>query len=319
MIGRRKPTPLEPWAQKMVLIELTPLAERSWDLVDDLQRGGWCSVIPRIRLEESFGREGEVPEYRNTIVELAKVSLASPNIRFRLPECGPYTSQFLDNLHRRWIDENTRCFGSDRVPIWAREAVPCLRAMEFFRYAQPADFERRLRDVVEDERSCRVREIGAHISSTSIGFRDELERPISFYRAVATREAGVMGFIFDQRRSDERYITLTRPLNEAWDLCLAPEPLAWYPGKREGDVRMLLSLQAANHHRRPIRKSRWNQVMVIEYADLVRHFDLRYLAFRSLEELEVIVKARMFLLSLTIDEIESRLLVGLAKLSRQSS
>jgi len=312
MTGRRKANSLDIEAQKIVLAELTELAERSWDLVAALRQAGWDQVVPRINFEKSFGQGDEVLEYRRAVVELAKVGLACPNIRFRLAEGSAYTSPFLRELRLRRNEENNKLFGTDDVPIWAREAVPCLRRMALFRYSQRPEFERRLRDVIADERRRRVHEIASHVSGVSREFQDELEQPARFYRAILEREAKPMGFAYDTARSDIYYVALTT-LIDGWDLCLTPEPLVWYPGRGDGHARVLLSLQAAGHRRCPIRKAKWDRVIVIEYAELVRDFDQRYLTFSSLDELEAIIMARAFLLSLSIKEIETRLRAGLCK------
>jgi hypothetical protein len=53
--------------------------------------------------------------------------------------------------------------------------------------------------------------------------------------------------------------------------------------------------------------------LTIEYLELVRYFDFCYRRFASLDELEVTVMARAFLLSLIIGEIETRLLAAATK------
>jgi hypothetical protein len=83
-----------------------------------------------------------------------------------------------------------------------------------------------------------------------------------------------MGFIFDAERSTAYGICFSKSLVEGWDLCLTSEPLTWFPGRKDGQARPLLSVQAARHTR-PLRKAKWDQVMMVEYRELVRHFDLR--------------------------------------------
>jgi hypothetical protein len=140
--ARRKRTSLDIAAQKVVVTDLAPLADRSWALVDAMRHAGWEAVLPRIGFEESFGQEEEVQEYRRFVIEVAKVWLASPNFHFRLPEWGPYISPYLEELRTRRDEENCKHFNPSDIPIWAKELATCLRRMELLRYAQRSEFER---------------------------------------------------------------------------------------------------------------------------------------------------------------------------------
>jgi hypothetical protein len=251
-------------------------------------------------------------EYRQYVCELAKVRIANPNIRFRLPEGKPYNSVFLNELRNRRDQEFKGRFEPHEMPIWARELAICLRRMELLRYSQRSEFERQFSAIEEEEQRRRVHEVARHSTGASSAFRSELERPARFYRAVAEREFASFGFSYDIRRSIGEYVVLSKPLAVGWDLCLTPEPLDWYPGRKDGKVSVVLSLQSARHHR-PMRRAKWEQILVIEYVELVPYFDFCYKRFASLDELETIVIARAFLLSLAINEIGPRLLAGLAK------
>jgi hypothetical protein len=310
LVAKSKTFALDIEAQKKVLAELLPLADRCWDYVDAMQQAGWDTVLPRLNFEASFG-EGEVLlEYRRYVPELAKARIANPNIRFRLPEGMPFDSEFLKTLRDRRDDEFKGRFEPNEMPIWARKLAICLRRMELLRYSQRSEFERRFSVAEEEEQRRRIHEVARHATGASSPFSNELERPARFYRTVMEREFASFGFDHDATRSIGEYVVLSKPLVAGWDLCLTPEPLAWYPGRKDGEVRIVLSLQAARH-RRPMRRAKWEQVLAIEYVELVPYFDFCYRRFASLDELETLIMARAFLLSLTIKEIEPRLLAVL--------
>src|SRR5262249_32107529 len=150
--------------------------------------------------------------------------------------------------------------------------------------------------IEKEEQRRRVHEVAGHSTGASSAFRNELERPARFYRTVAECEFASFGFSYDNRRSIGEYVVLSKPLVVGWDLCLTPEPLAWYPGRKDGKLSIVLSLHAGGH-RRPMRRAKWDQVLVIEYGELVPYFDFCYKRFTSLDELETLIIARAFLLS----------------------
>ena len=122
-----------------------------------------------------------------------------------------------------------------------------------------------------------------------------------------------MGFVFDQRRSAGDYIVVSKSLTPLWDLCLTPELLEWFPGRKDGGVRRILSLQANSHRRRPLKSARRGQVIAFDYELLVPHFFQPYRSFATLDELEVTTMASTYLLSLVINDIERVLLTNLQK------
>ena len=89
--------------------------------------------------------------------------------------------------------------------------------------------------------------------------------------------------------------------------------LEWFPGRKDGGVRRILSLQANSHRRRPLKSARRGQVIAFDYELLVPHFFQPYRSFATLDELEVTTMASTYLLSLVINDIERVLLTNLQK------
>ncbi|MGJ4993507.1 hypothetical protein ACQR0Z_03755 [Bradyrhizobium sp. HKCCYLS3077] len=299
-------------AQRRVLAELFALAERHWEFVSILEQAGWDVVKPRLDFEASFAEsDEEQSEFRRYVVEHAKISLGNPNIRFRLPEGEPCSTAYMDDLRRRHEEQ----FGSHRAPgrpLWMKQLDPCLRRMERLRYEDRAVYDRRFACVEAEEKQRRVRETARHASGLAKQFGGELDQPARFYQAVMERESKPLGFSADAERSARDRPVLSKELIDGWDLCLSPEPLAWFPGRQDGKAETILSLQA-RRHRRPAAHAKWDQSLIIEFTKLIRHFDLLYRSFASLDELEVILMARMHLLSLVIKDIEAALRRGLSK------
>ncbi|NPU68287.1 hypothetical protein HL667_25025 [Bradyrhizobium sp. 83012] len=311
-MARQRAKSLDTNSQRRVLVELLALGERHWEFVATLQQAGWDVVDPRLDFEVSFAEsEEERSEFRRYVVESTKISLANPNIRFRLPEGEPHSTEYMDHLRRRRDEQFKSSLAPGQRPLWMNELDPCLRRMEQLRYADRAVFSRRFESVQAEEKQRRVHETARHASGMSREFSGELDRPARFYRAVMERETRPLGFTSDAGRSTSDRAVLSKELIDGWDLCLSPEPLAWFPGRNDGQAVTILSLQD-QHHRKPVERAKWDQVLIVEHTKLVRHFDHLYTRFASLDELEVILMARMYLLSLVIKDIEAGLLVGLA-------
>lgn len=311
-MSRQRANSLNTDSQRRVLAELLALGERHWEFVATLQQAGWDVVIPRLDFEASFGdSEEERSEFRRYVVESTKIALANPNIRFHLPEGEPYSTEYMDELRRRRDEQFKTSLAPGERPLWMIELNPCLRRMGQLRYAGPVAFSRRLESVRDEEKQRRVREIALHASGLSREFSGEIARLARFYQAVMERESSPLGFSSDAQRSTSDRPVMSKELVEGWDLCLSPEPLAWFPGRKDGQAVAILSLQA-KRHRKPVARAKWDQVLIVEHTRLVRHFDDLYKNFASLDELEVILMARMYFLSLVIKDIEAGLLMGLA-------
>jgi hypothetical protein len=312
-MARRGASSLDIGSQRRVLAELLALGERHWEFVATLQQAGWDVVNPRLDFEASFCEgEEQRSELRRYVVESTKVSLANPNIRLRLPEGEPAKSEYLEQLRRRRDEQFKSDLASGQRPLWMNELDPCLRRMAQLRYADRAEFSRRFEPVKAEEKLRRVHEIARHASGLSKEFDGELDRPARFYQAVMERETRPLGFTSDPQRSTSTYIVFSKELLDGWDLCLSPEPLAWFPGSNDGQAVTVLSVQA-KRHRKPIARAKWDHVLIVEHTNLVRHFDSLYKNFASLDELEAILMARMYFLSLIIKDAEAHLLAGLAE------
>jgi hypothetical protein len=312
-MAKRRASSLDTASQRRVLAELLALGERHWEFVATLQQAGWDLVNPRLAFEASFGEsEEQRSELRRYVVESTKVSLANPNIRFRLPEGEPYSTEYLDRLRRQRDEQFKSNLAPGQRPLWMNELDPCLRRMAQLRSADRAEFSRRFELVRAEEKLRRVNEIARHASGLSREFGSELDRPARFYQAVMERETRPLGFTSDILRSTSTYAVFSKELLDGWDLCLSPEPLAWFPGRKDGQAVIVLSLQAKRHNS-PVARAKWDQVLIVEHTKLVRHFDTLYKDFASLDELEAVLMARMYFLSLVIKDIEAGLLASLAQ------
>jgi hypothetical protein len=316
MFKRRKIPSIDVDRQRKLLLELLPIAERCWEWTKALRQAGWSTMQPRIDLELSFADgEEETSQYKRTEIEVAKLWLANPNRRFYLAPGRPFVSIYLKDLQTR-REEEIKTYGKpEDLPLWMREGAGVFRKLGSLRHSQPAEFDRRFKAAEDERAERRVREIARFASGMSQDF-DLKNGPAAFYRAVLERESKPMHFAFDPERSAGDYIVFSRPLIEGWDLCLTPEPLIWYPALQEGPAEVCLSVQAAGHRRRRPMKGefKWERIVILEYSPLVPHFALSYRRYKTLDELEIVIMAQMFLMSLVIDDIHAALAAGFPKI-----
>jgi hypothetical protein len=312
VFGKKPSFLLSAELQKKIFWELLPLGQRCWELAGLLEQAGWNCFRPRVDFEMSFADgEEELQQYRRYQAEYVKMYFAISNFRFALTIMPPYDSDYLQQLRQERDAEVRPLIGPGKLPVWANELAKSLRKWARFRDSNRADFDREVKKVEADQQERRVYEIARHATGLSSNFGGEVERPAGFYRAVLERESRAMGFAFDQRRSVGNYIVVSKSLTPLWDLCLTPETLEWYPGRKDGWLRSVLSLQPAGHRRRPLKSARPGEVLAFDYHLFVPHFWGPYNKFATLDELEVIVMANMYLLSLVIKDIEGVLLANL--------
>ncbi len=293
--------------QARVLITLVPLIDNSWRYLKEMRRRGWVATLPRIDFEESFGDDEEVRLHRSIVVEGKKFRICTPNLRYHISG-RPYESSFLVVLSNERKTTLAAKYGID-IPDWEKSIDPCLRRLEKLRAEGRDEFERRRLLVEEQEQIYRAEEIVTH----SVRPAGQIERLNEFYISSIGVSAKALGFHYDEARSRSNRPVYSRPLTEAWSLCISAEPLAWYSPKSEGEIRILLSLQ---HYpwNKPIRSVEPNRFLLIEYSEFVHYFEFCHRRFRTLDELNVLILARMDLLSLLLEGLEDALRSGLVAL-----
>ena len=306
---KKPPTRLDYKTQADLLTYLLPIVERSWSLLDAMRSAGWDIVMPRLQFEESFGNAEEISEHRHIILEQLKFGFATPNIRFHIGG-PPYVSPYLEELRQQRDAKRGREFDPATDPRWKKESSPCLARMERLRSENRAEFTKQMSFVETAEEESRIREIATHATGMTAPFLKEIGRPERCYAAALEAYSKPLGFELDRRRSHGATAVYSKPLLDGWHLCLSADRLAWYPGRRDGEAGTVLSLQNAVS-RASLKSGPFDRFLMIEYTELIRHFEFLTRRFRSLEELEILVASRMHLLGLVTGEIETNLIEAL--------
>jgi hypothetical protein len=304
MPAQRNVAELSYQQQGQLLARLLPLAENWWETIEAMRGGGWNVFLPRLNFEMSFAStEEDLLQYRRYVIEDAKCRIANPNSRIFIPRQGlPFDSEWFRQLRVLRDQELGEPYDPQKHAFWQGAVITCIRRMDLLRHEDRKEFERRMATVVQEEHRLRSGEIERHGSELPQQVTFDPEGISSFYRTVLEGHVSSLGFGVDTLRSRDGYPVFSRRINESWDLCLTPEPLVWWLGKKSGESSLLLSLQAVGQHR-PLKKARLSQVLLIEIWHLIPYFDFLYRYFSTLEELEITISARICLLSMVLDEL----------------
>lgn len=292
--------------QQSALSALLPLVEGSWQLLDAMVKKGWSRVLPRLRFDESFGTGDEISEHRQIVIEEQKFRVATPNIRYHVGG-APFVSPFLRELQLGRSQQLGHSFDAQTEPRWKRYPDICARRKERLAYEHPAEFNARFRGVEAKEQECIEAEVSSLRDHCAYPFHGEEASPDRCYLELLTRYATPLGFQFDQLRSGESGAVFSKLLFDKWRLCLSPEPLVWYAGRSEGEIRLVLSVQAGPL-RHPLRAGPFTDFLVVEYAEFIRYFEFLHRRFRTVDELEANVAASLALLELVLNPIEASLI-----------
>ena len=296
-----------------LLRKLLPLVDRMWEFLDLMCARSWDVVVPRMDFEASFCREDEVELFRTKQIEVAKVIFSRPNGYFRAVEAG-YRSKLIDHLCGERDQQLGRSFDPAIDPLWRSATTQFDRRRKLLQAEHRSEYNTRFQEVRNDEERRRLREVAFHASGIVKSFLKPADHISEIFVEAMRRYAEPLGFTSDESRSIVSRPVFSKRLAANFDLCLTPEPLLWYPGRLDGEALVLLSLQGPGKHGPFKEAKRYDRFLVIGFGELIPNFDLLYRRFATLDELEVVVKARLDLISILLTDIEVGLRTGLDEL-----
>jgi hypothetical protein len=275
-----------------------PLGGHVFENAAHLQRARFTAFLPGFLFDDSFcATETELEIHRRYIRERGKEIFGTPcpakatfEERRRF-----YRSEFNEVLR----EENNRLnAGIPRaeMEMWRLEIDPCTRARMRAWLSGSVAYDARVGDLLQRQRYGRAVELEWHYSGLSANYSLSADDRMQFYLAVMQRHAPGLGFSLDLHKSHSTFPVFSRPLNAAWDLCLTLlEPQALGSGPGEGALSLHLELR----HRSLAGDSRLaaaGQLLSVPYNRAIPSFCTTYREFRTLEELELIVRAHLCLL-----------------------
>jgi hypothetical protein len=308
--------------QVRILSGLIKLAEHQQAYAEALERKGFTSFQVWNTFVCSYCLDKELETHRVYLIEEAKTWIGSPD-GFPLHIVGKergYKSPILvamraarDAVNGRPYDEIT---GPD---IWMREIDPCLRRLKQLEFAQDPTALTRREQMYEEFREVRCEEVKPFRGNTA---------PASNYSPLAKElfcvRLAPYGFKFDAYRSRQFSPVVSKPLNDAWDLCWSPDDEI--PLRLELKVPSTLgergttlfcpmfyvsSKQSRGEPSKANRSGKLNFLMVA-HDRVVPGFRWAYSSFEDGDELDLVISAHATMYGLIADFVESRLAKSLS-------
>lgn len=196
---------------------------------EEMTRLGFEAFVPRNEYVESFAaNEAELATHRLCFKETVRELLGQPR-HFPIGDDESkqiYYSPFLESLRRQRDRENgcsereLSLYFEAGEATWRREIDPCQRNIARDVVARRMEHRARFEAVVEIERNMAAKE--AERFSTGLGARghmvDEKDR-YAFLIEVMVRDAGSLGFEFDNKKSRASGPIFFKTITDDWRLC----------------------------------------------------------------------------------------------------
>lgn len=275
-----------------------PLGSRVYENAAYLEHAQFTAFLPIFRFDESFAAtDAELAIHRRYVMERGKEIFGTPSpTKATLQERGRfYRSEFNEVLR----EENKRLnagIPSAEMEMWRLEIDPCARARMRTWLQGSVAYDARVGALLQQQRQARAAEVKCHSSGLAAHYSFSAADRTRFCMAVMRRDAGALGFSLDLHKSAATLPVLSRPLNAAWDLCLTLlEPQALSSGPQEGTLSLHLELRQRSLAAQSGLAAA-GQLLSVPYNRVIPGFWTTYRVFRTLEELEVILRAHLCLL-----------------------
>ena len=291
--------------------KLVPLVDKSYEKYDALCAHGFRAFTAYTDYIESFGNPEEIALHRRIVIEGAKTNIASPSPF--IPNVGEskyrYESALLNELRRalwlrKGVSSEHELIAKYPNDYWKWSGDPCQERKllaEWKERCQPTEGFLRIqeakRNFIEDEAEQKR-------SGDSKLFHFSHEGRIAFYNYCFEKYSADLGFHFDEKRSKAHYPIYIKPVAPGWSLAFYVESwkeLIYLPLKGELQIRLILLADTAGGN---IDRLSQGKLMEIHYHQIVYGFSESYWYFFSLDEMEVIIMAYLYLYEICSSDIE---------------
>jgi hypothetical protein len=295
------------------------VGDHIFEYLDGLRQVGFSAFDPFVDFVESFAvGDDEIVLHRKLCIELAKYYLTN------VPHASTEAEReqlYVSPLAQRLLEEQDIQAGRRprRIyqhvpgdePVWIPGLDPCIRRMKDFERRSREDYERQRTAMRVSMRSRLLAEVPRHATGLSRGYAMWSPGPrsrLNFFDAVMARDAAVLGFHYDKRKSRVRSLVYSKPITQEWDLCMELEENMgmFFFSAREGHFVLDITVRGRSLRGQP-RES--GEMLQINYGPSIPGFGAggAYWKFESLDELETIVRAHLHVHSLMAPVIEAAL------------
>jgi hypothetical protein len=281
-----------------------PLGDRVEEFGNSLMKSGFSAFLPfeRFILSHAVSPE-EIDLHNRLVVENAKMFLATPwpLVLVQGRQVTSFRSELIEHLNAKRDAENG-------VPVhelelrysiaetwWRSQIDPCYRNMARFQAANKDIYDARWAEVVDEMKSDVAREADHFATSLSAARPFDMEGRYNLFTAVMERDAKKFGFERDKNKSRKRFPVLSNHITDIWDLCWAVEEEKMFLWNlTEGRFTPYLEVRRRDL-RGNLTKGQAGEYLHIRYSAVVPGFFNAYRTFHSPQELEVLIKAHLFL------------------------
>jgi hypothetical protein len=299
-----------------------PLGEGFYDRGEQMAAAGFASFRPLMTFRESFCSSPEDRiAHRMYMIELAKERLgnAPPYPHLRDEWASGYRSPFLTELRQARARAGNSFEAYDKSKPWLSELSPCRFVEMQLNYTDPAEYDRRKRSFLEEQRSLRCREIEMYATELSSRFGLEKSDRLNLCKAVVTDVFGQYGFQHDSVRSTKSCLVFSKPIVSIWSLCWVVDgtrllrPTGTRAQDQIGFLDIFLELRDpevkglfdhARHRAHCLR-------IPCNYAAPIDGLEWGYSRYEALPELETLIRANSFVYGMLNEFLERELLRAL--------
>ncbi len=291
-----------------------PIGDEIFNYMAQLRQAGFSAFDLRKDFTDSFCAPEEVDIHRRHQMEWAKFILGRPwPMRFTEEERAQlYYSPFLRHLRDVVLlqenngvpFENLGAHFPGGEAAWRAQTDPCERRAVCAEVEDKEAYDSRFNAVLAMQRHQLDREVVRHATGLSKDYAMEKLRRYAFYAAVMVRDAAPLGFIHDKRRSRPDNPIFTKAVTPEWELCLTIENrgMFYWAMHHAGYFSSQLELRARALGG-SLSKAESGECLFIPYANPC--LDVAYWEFFDLDDLELFIKAHLFLYGLMAPIIET--------------
>jgi hypothetical protein len=291
-----------------------PLGDALFAIMAKLRAAGFKAWVPYYEFMESLAENAEERSIRQQcIVEVAKNRLGQP-WPYRL-DAEQRSQVFFSPYIKRLREERDALNGvpekdlSSKYPgeIWRGAVDPCERRNVYLRVKRKEDYQGRWAAMLDEQRHRLEEEVTVHATDLNRAHTFDKDGRYALFAAVMVRDAGPLGFHYDNAKSRTNYPVFSKPIGAAWDLCWSIEDgqdFFWSPF--EGLFVPRLTIRSRKL-RGSLSRAELGEFLEIRYQHIVPGFGNAYWKFFGLDELETMIKAHLCFYSLKAPIIEPRL------------
>lgn len=323
------PIPLSVETRLALLARLVGLGESFFDNAARMEAAGLSSFRPIMAFDESFCETPQEREFsRKVTIEVAKERLGNfaPYPYLRDDPGRGYRSTLLDQLRAQRAARGHSSETYDRAKPWLIELDPCRFRMVELIYTRNDELNARRRPFDEEHALLRQQEIARYATDLSKGVADSGGARRKICSSVLTQALGGLGFRPTSKAAAQSGALVEKPVGAGWclvwniDFVNLRRPTGTRPQDQIGYLDLDLDLAQCSDLRPTDPQTIGGAPLRISYnyAAPIDRSEWRYGTFRSLPELETLLRAHVTVYSMLHERIETALSGGLQSLPGKS-